>query len=83
MTLLQKPIVRVTNLSKSYRCQTILKDLSFCLETGKRIALVGPSGCGKTTLLNCLGGVDRVDTGSIEINGLRSGPRSSSESALK
>ena len=79
MSLLQKPIVRVTDLSKSYRFQPILKNLSFCLETGKRIALVGPSGCGKTTLLNCLGGVDRGDTGSIEINGLKLEELSSEE----
>ena len=32
------------------------------------MALVGPSGCGKTTLLNCLGGVDRADSGSIRLN---------------
>ena len=79
MPLLQQPIVRVTHLSKSYRFQPILKDLSFSLETGKRIALVGPSGCGKTTLLNCLGGVDRGDTGSIEINGFKLEALSSEE----
>jgi putative ABC transport system ATP-binding protein len=65
----QQAIVRVTHLSKSYRLRPVLNDLSFSLESGKRIALVGPSGCGKTTLLNCLGGIDRADTGSIQING--------------
>ena len=32
-------------------------------------ALLGPSGCGKTTLLNVIGGLDKVDKGSIYING--------------
>ena len=31
---------------------------------------MGPSGCGKTTLLNCLSGLDDIDTGSIQIGGV-------------
>ena len=38
--------------------------------TGKGlVALLGPSGSGKTTLLNAIGGLDRVDSGSIYVNG--------------
>ncbi|MBR0128153.1 MAG: ABC transporter ATP-binding protein/permease [Firmicutes bacterium] len=38
--------------------------------TGKGlVALLGPSGSGKTTLLNAIGGLDRVDSGSIHVNG--------------
>lgn len=33
------------------------------------MALLGPSGSGKTTVLNCVGGVDRADTGSVTIAG--------------
>ena len=33
------------------------------------VAVMGPSGCGKTTLLNCLAGLDTVDSGAIEIDG--------------
>jgi ABC-type lipoprotein export system ATPase subunit len=43
--------------------------VSFTLRAGERLALVGPSGSGKTTLLNCLGGVDRPDSGSIRLHG--------------
>ena len=67
----KETIVHVTHLSKSYQRRRVLNDLSFSLDTGKRVALVGPSGCGKTTLLNCLGGIDRGDSGSIQINGLK------------
>ena len=72
-------MVQVTHLSKSYQLRPVLNDLSFFIETGKRVALVGPSGCGKTTLLNCLGGIDRGDRGSIEIHGCKLEKLSSEE----
>ena len=33
------------------------------------VALLGPSGCGKTTLLNAIGGLDKINNGNIYING--------------
>jgi putative ABC transport system ATP-binding protein len=33
------------------------------------VSIMGPSGCGKTTLLNCLSGLDSIDTGEIVIEG--------------
>ena len=35
------------------------------------VCLLGPSGCGKTTLLNAIGGLDKVDNGTITIDGQR------------
>ncbi len=35
------------------------------------VCLLGPSGCGKTTLLNTIGGLDKVDSGTITIDGQR------------
>jgi NitT/TauT family transport system ATP-binding protein len=39
------------------------------VERGEFVCLVGASGCGKTTLLNLLAGLDRVQAGSMEVNG--------------
>ena len=49
------------------------------LETDDKglVALLGPSGCGKTTLLNAIGGLDKVNKGNIYINGQRISRRSS------
>jgi len=60
----------------------VLNKVSFTLAGGERVALVGPSGCGKTTLLNCLGGVDRADSGSILLHGAALEKLSSDELAV-
>ncbi len=59
----------VKEVRRLYDGQPVLHDISFTIRKGERVALVGPSGSGKTTLLNCLGGVDRPDTGSIVLHG--------------
>ena len=41
------------------------------------VALLGPSGCGKTTLLNVIGGLDKVNSGKVFVNGQRITRRSS------
>ncbi|HTI70914.1 MAG TPA: ABC transporter ATP-binding protein [Candidatus Limnocylindria bacterium] len=64
------PILRVTEVRKSYGVREVLRGVSFEIRAGERLALMGPSGSGKTTLLNCLGGVDRPDTGTIEFDGV-------------
>jgi len=47
----------------------ILKDIDLHIGRGEAIGLVGPSGSGKTTLLMVMAGLERADTGSIEIAG--------------
>jgi ABC-type lipoprotein export system ATPase subunit len=70
---LREPILRVTEVRKSYALRTVLRGVSFDLRPGERLALTGQSGSGKTTLLNCLGGVDRPDSGRIVFDGLELG----------
>ncbi len=62
-------VLEVRGVSKSYAECPVLRNVSFLLHAGQRLALTGPSGSGKTTLLNCLGGVDRPDAGSIVLHG--------------
>jgi putative ABC transport system ATP-binding protein len=74
MTTSTKTAVTVTNLCKTYPegsgRRTILDNLEMSLQRGERVALVGRSGSGKSTLLNLLAGLDRPDSGSIEIGGV-------------
>jgi putative ABC transport system ATP-binding protein len=46
-----------------------LKRVDFSVQRGEMVAVMGPSGCGKTTLLNCLSGLDSVDSGQIILDG--------------
>ena len=47
----------------------VIADTSLELEEVGLVALLGPSGSGKTTLLNAIGGLDKIDSGSISIDG--------------
>jgi ABC-type lipoprotein export system ATPase subunit len=63
-------VLQVASLTKSYAERPILRGVSFQLAAGERAALLGPSGSGKTTLLNCIGGVDRADSGEVIVSGV-------------
>ena len=66
--------VRAESLSKTYMGEaapvTVFQDLDFELEQGVFAAIMGPSGVGKSTLLHLLGGIDRPDSGRVEIFGV-------------
>jgi len=67
------PFLEARGVVKSYpvggRSLTVLRDLDLTVDTGEMVAIVGASGVGKSTLLHLLGGLDRVDEGSIAIDG--------------
>ena len=46
-----------------------LHDVDLVVATGEYGVITGPSGCGKTTLLNAIGALDAVDSGTIRIDG--------------
>ena len=46
-----------------------IEDISFDLKPGTLVSLLGPSGCGKTTFLRIAGGLMRVSSGEVKING--------------
>ena len=79
-------ILNVSNLKKSYSSGsgslTVLDDISFSIEEGETFAIVGPSGSGKTTLLGLSAGLDRPDSGNIELCGVEISTLNEDERAL-
>ena len=57
----------------------VINNTSLTIKDNGLVALLGPSGCGKTTLLNAIGGLDKVKKGSIYINGEKVNSRLSSK----
>ena len=57
------------NLSKRYDQTTVFHDVTLQVQRGEFIALLGESGVGKSTLLNCIAGLDRADSGQVHIDG--------------
>ena len=62
-------LLTIRNLKKSYKNLDVLKDISFSVNEGEFISILGASGCGKTTLLRLVAGLEKSDSGSIEIEG--------------
>lgn len=79
-------ILNVRNLEKSYsngsKNLTVLYNIDFDIEEGETFAIVGPSGSGKTTLLGICAGLDRPDSGSVELCGTEIGPLTEDERAI-
>jgi ABC-type nitrate/sulfonate/bicarbonate transport system ATPase subunit len=55
----------IEHLNIAFAGKPVLRDLSLTLPDAGMVSIYGPSGCGKTTLLNCLAGFCRPDSGTI------------------
>ena len=62
-------IIEVSHLKKSFGSLNVLKDVSFTVEKGDVIAILGSSGSGKSTLLRCLIDLEKIDDGTITVDG--------------
>ncbi|MBI1295257.1 ATP-binding cassette domain-containing protein [bacterium] len=67
------PIIVANTIHKTYRTGEVevhaLRAVTLTIQPGEMVAIMGPSGCGKTTLINCLSGLDQIDSGEVLIEG--------------
>lgn len=66
-------IVELRGVTKCFRkgdeTITPLDNVDLDIQEGELVSLMGPSGTGKSTLLNIVSGIDRIESGTIRING--------------
>jgi phospholipid/cholesterol/gamma-HCH transport system ATP-binding protein len=70
-TINHKPAIRVRRLSKSFGKQLVLQQIDLQVMRGETLTVLGRSGTGKSVMLKLLIGLQRPDSGEIEINGER------------
>lgn len=64
-------MISVNKISKKYGNRYVFKNISFDIKDREKLLIIGPSGCGKTTLIRCLNGLNKVNSGNIFLNGVK------------
>ncbi len=64
-----EPVLRLTDLGKSFGENRVFSDVDLDVQPGDRIAILGASGSGKSTLLRCVNILETPDEGRMEIGG--------------
>jgi len=62
-------MIKIENITKSFGDLDVLRGVSLDVNKGDVVAIIGPSGSGKSTALRCIIGLERINGGSISING--------------
>ncbi|KKL48136.1 hypothetical protein LCGC14_2328530, partial [marine sediment metagenome] len=69
MTDINPPVLRITDLHKSYGELEVLKGVDLAAPRGHVISLIGSSGSGKSTLLRCANLLEHSQSGDILFEG--------------
>lgn len=66
---MQNLILKCENLHKNFRKKEILKGVSLEISNGDILGFIGPNGAGKTTTIKLILGLQKINSGKVEING--------------
>ncbi|KAA9367448.1 MULTISPECIES: amino acid ABC transporter ATP-binding protein [Ochrobactrum] len=66
---MSEPMIVFDRVSKNYGSMTVLSNINLEVAAGEVISLIGPSGSGKSTLLRCVNHLERIEHGSITVEG--------------
>ena len=73
MTLDLQERIDIRTVGKSFGSDAgtipVLSEIDITISRGEFVSIIGPSGCGKSTLFNILAGLERPDSGSVEVDG--------------
>jgi polar amino acid transport system ATP-binding protein len=65
------PIIEFRSVNKWFGDSHVLRDVDLAIDAGSVMVICGPSGSGKSTLLRCINGLERAQSGTIEVLGRR------------
>ncbi|QIC69939.1 LPS export ABC transporter ATP-binding protein [Acinetobacter indicus] len=68
--VVQPQTLTIKHLAKNYSKRWVVKDVSFCMQSGQIVGLLGPNGAGKTTSFYMVVGLVRMDKGEIHLDEL-------------
>lgn len=66
-TRMGKKTIELHHISKSYDGQPLIQDFEYIVLRNQRLGIIGPNGCGKSTLIKMIAGLEKPDSGNIEI----------------
>ncbi len=61
-------MIKIEKINKAFGNHIIFENFSLEIKKNEFVVFTGPSGCGKTTLLNMIGGIEKVDSGKIIVD---------------
>jgi ABC-type sugar transport system ATPase subunit len=76
MTAQHAPVLRVQGATKRFGAVVALDGVDIEARRGEVLALLGDNGAGKSTLIKCVTGVHRLDSGTVEMDGIPVDPGS-------
>lgn len=62
-------LIEVRNLKKAFGKHVVLKSINLDVEEGEVVCIIGPSGSGKSTFLRCMNRMEKINGGTVVING--------------
>ncbi len=76
-------MIEIVNINKNFGSFQALKNVSASIARGEVVVVCGPSGSGKSTLIKCVNGLEKIDSGTISINGKTLGAKGTDMSLLR
>ena len=63
-------LLTMKNVHKRFGALTVLNGINISVDAGQVVAVIGPSGSGKSTLLRVINGLEPIEKGTIEVDGM-------------
>src|SRR5690554_2865725 len=63
-------MIKINNVRKSFGDVEVLKGITLEVQQGEVLSVIGASGSGKSTLLYCINGLEPIQSGTIEVDGM-------------